>query len=95
MIWKEDDKYLQNVVFSALSFVLAPLPCFYSAVPALLPLLHNGTQVIFFWKTFETSKYHRVAKKSGNIFLAYWKYFFVRYSSEYETSDNSQTPNGT
>ena len=37
----------------------------------------------------------RITKKSGIIFSAYWKYFFVRHSSEYETSDNSQTPNGT
>ena len=37
----------------------------------------------------------RIAKKSGIIFSAYWKYFFVRHSSEYGTSDNSQTPNGT
>ena len=33
-------------------------------------------------------------KKRKHI-LAYWKYFFFRPSSEYETSDNSQTPNGT
>ena len=29
----------------------------------------------------------RITKKSGNIFSAYWKYFLVRHSSEYETSD--------
>ena len=32
----------------------------------------------------------RIAKNSRNIFLAYWKYFFIRHSSEYETSNNSQ-----
>ena len=36
----------------------------------------------------------RIAKNSGIIFSAYWKYFFVRHSSEYETSDNSQTHSG-
>ena len=33
MIVEEDNKYLRNVVFSALSFLLAPLPCYCSGVP--------------------------------------------------------------
>ena len=35
----------------------------------------------------------RKAKNSAIMFSAYWKYFFVWHSSEYETSDNSQTAN--
>ena len=33
MIGKEDNKRFLNVVFSALSFLLAPLPCYCSGVP--------------------------------------------------------------
>ena len=43
----------------------------------------------------EDNYYFRIAKKSGIIFLAYKKYFFVRHSSGYKRSDNSQTPNRT
>ena len=37
----------------------------------------------------------RIAEKSEIIFSAYWKYFFIRHSSEYESLDNGQTPNST
>ena len=39
--------------------------------------------------------YFRMATNSGIIFSAYEKYFFVWHSSEYETSDNNQTPKRT
>ena len=34
-----------------------------------------------------------IARKSGNILLAYWKAFLVRHSSEYETSDKNRKVN--
>ena len=37
----------------------------------------------------------RIAKNSGIMFSAYWKYCFIWHSSEYETLDISQTTNKT
>ena len=36
MIGKDDNKYLLNVVFSSLSFLLPPSPCYCSGVPAII-----------------------------------------------------------